>query len=139
MKRRIRKRRILKWVGLLACLGVGAAWFAATLFHSYYDGQGFAMGCRHGALEVYPNTYFMSGGWNLQQTNCKMYTWWPHVSFANSEWEITCPLWIVFGFCAIVTLLLFRLDRFPSALGALGELEVDGFAAAVEPEEGGAA
>ncbi len=115
MKRRIPKRRILKWVGLTLSFAFVPFWIT-TLYHGFgYQGTSTRVLVKCGYVNVYNGTNRLPTTWWYHRLEPgafrKMY--WPVYLTAGTEYSLTIPLLYPFLMIVIATFWLCRADRRP--------------------------
>ncbi len=109
-----RKRRILKWAGLVACLLTAGAWLASNRWALIYRGEYFRARLVHGVMGVAQHT--VATGWRAvdmrgQPVWAYLWAWrWP-VVLVGGKWDFIVPLWIPLAAIGIPTILAWRRDR----------------------------
>jgi hypothetical protein len=121
MRRRSRTRRILKWVGSVACGLTAALWVGTKWRHFQY--------ChRYGTVGTVTNFVWVSNvdytpyygkGFGMIKKNNAPPRWWPsvdqgtYVGGTRTWWQVRIPFWCVFLPVGIPTAFLWYRDRRP--------------------------
>ncbi len=115
MKRRIRKRRILKWIGFVLCGAIGILWaLSLSTRIRYSGGDTWYVRTHPGGILVERYTFSEAQGWEYGDYCSESYrhVWWPFRGRTSSQTEyLGCPFWLTLMPTAIVTLLLCRFDQ----------------------------
>lgn len=114
MKRRLRKRRVLKWIGVGLCVVSGSIWIACSIFNFGYAGSQIGALFSNGSMQIVWETNEEPDGWETWPSwpgSRRSAIGWPSVESYGESLLVEVPLWLLFGFPAILTILLFRMDR----------------------------
>ncbi|GJM24129.1 MAG: hypothetical protein DHS20C16_05440 [Phycisphaerae bacterium] len=130
MKRRIRKRRVLKWSGTIVCVGIMALWAACQRYEIVYLGGFGNIGSTTSAI-FYDSSYLLhveSEGWHIGDTLFWGTSLWsvsdcfsfPRYTWDGSPWlngnsagyfGVHIPFWCMFAPALLVTSWLWYADR----------------------------
>ncbi len=112
MKRRIRKRCILKWVGVGLCVALVAAWIAELFWTvGYRDGM-WGIGFQQGLIGCWTSSIALSREWVIVEAWGSP-QWWPQNLKISSGNYIYIPIWMFLLPALFATLWLWRSDRRP--------------------------
>ncbi|GJM26811.1 MAG: hypothetical protein DHS20C16_32260 [Phycisphaerae bacterium] len=137
MKGRIRKRRILKWVGVGLCVTLVAIWIAELYWTVAYVGGTWGFEFQQGLI----------GGWLPTTTSPREWVfleswgsprWWPQYVKSNSGSYIYIPIWMFLIPALLATLWLWRSDRRPKSGCVSCSYNLTGNVSSVCPECGAA-
>ncbi len=147
MKKRIRKRRILKWLGVLACVALLSLWLISPHYSIGYGMPSSYIGCASCSLVVlsYPNEIGIDFlGWSASKTSrndfnplSNSYFGWPQTrDIYIGCWLFEIPIWMFFSLASLITAGLWRWDRAPKGGCANCGYDLTGNVSGVCPECG---
>ncbi len=118
MKRRIRKRRILKWIGVGLCIGFSAAWIVGLFGGLRYSAGNCGFACYVNGIEFWTSARPLPKTWEWRSTP-DFYGWWPRRHHFNigprTHWGIVIPYWMLILSSVVATTWLWWSDRRPKA------------------------
>lgn len=147
MKRKIRKRCILKWIGVGLCVVLGAGWILSSLRGIWYVGSEWSVACIGGSLGIGFGDFRIQF-WNLGESTTEadwiidefggVQLWWPSMQQVLGPTDVMFffPIWMFLLSTAIATLWLGRLDRRPKNGCANCGYDLTGNVSGVCPECG---
>ncbi|NOX59462.1 MAG: hypothetical protein GXP29_11485 [Planctomycetes bacterium] len=126
MKRRIRKRRVLKWIGVGLCFVLGAGWILSSSKGVWYAGSEWSIACIGGSLGIgFGDFRFQL--WNLGELTTEgewlvdefggVQFWWPSIQqvYGPTDVMFFFPIWMFLLSTTIATMWLWRSDRRPKS------------------------
>ena len=117
-RRRLRARRVAKWLGAVGCSLILAAWTVSTSWSVLCFTNAGVFGIISGTFALIWDLdgpiLDRPGRWRSRVTrssDIKLGLHWPGYRNANKLMQVSIPFWLTFGVAAIPTIMLWRLDR----------------------------
>ena len=109
----MRRRRVGKWAGLVACVVILGAWLVSGRYAVWYDTGETALSLWSGALTISAESKPQSGFWVIILAH--EFYWTPELTLPTPTmgFWLLIPLWIPFLLLAIPTVILWRRDSRP--------------------------
>ena len=113
MRRRSRRRRVLKWAGLVGSVTVIVAWAMTVRRVVVYNSGEYALLVGQGSITCDGYHAHLPPGWSVQPTVGRL-RWWPNAGPGIlGIWKAALPFWLVVVALSILTTILWWRDHCP--------------------------